>query len=199
MSVLSGATYAQQSDNKVQSLGDILNPKIGDYKENLSVDERGNIYFSKCMATESLAFDVEEKELLCACTSAKLGDIITGPEFVSLYKDTKKGETARLKVITYAYTKCIDYAIREKIYKDCRVLPVLKSIKYGKKNICECTANHYERLLTNGAAHLIMEGIKYAPMTLNPMERYFTTNAYYNTLSKYAKACRSQMLYDRHN
>ena len=185
--------------NDVQSLGDILNPKKDNYSQDMSIEDRGNIYFQKCMDTESLAFDDPEKELLCACTSAKVGEIITGPEFVELYKDTKKGEEARLKVITYAYTECIDYALREKMIKDCRVMPTLKTIRRGKKVVCECTADYYDKLMLEGAAHLIMEGVKYNPMTLNPLEHYFTSDAYYNTLKNYTEVCRSQMLYNSYN
>jgi len=191
--------YAQEPDDKVKSLGEILNPKTEDENTNLSAKERGNLYFKRCMNTKSLAFDSEEKEILCACTSAKLENILTGAEFVHLYKDTKKGRDARMKVITYAYTECMDYTLKKKVYKDCRVLPLLKTIKYGKNHICKCAANHYENLIHDGAARLIMKGVTYSPMTLNPLEHYFTTGGYYSTLSQYTKVCRSQMLYDKHN
>lgn len=186
-------------DDQVKPLGEILNPKTDKLDENLTVDERGNLYFERCMAKESLAFDPEEKEIICACTAAKLGEIITAPEFPHLYKDTTTGEKARMKVITYAYTECIDYAITDKMYKDCAILPLMQKISYGRTRVCECAIGHYNKLLIEGTAHWIMEGIKHSPMTLNPLEHYFTSDAYYNSLLDYAKVCRAQMLYDKNN
>jgi hypothetical protein len=191
--------YAQEPDDEVKSLGEILNPKVKDYTASLPSKERGNIYYNNCMATESLAFDKDEKEILCACTASKLGNILTGEEFVQLYKDTKEGTEARMKVITFAYTECMDFAINQKVYKDCRVLPLLQNIVRGKKDLCQCTAGHYERLINEGAAHLILEGVKYQPMTLNPLEHYFTTDGYYNSLKQYTKVCRGQLMYNKHN
>ncbi len=190
---------AQTPDDEVKSLGEIFNPKVNDYGANLPIKERANIYFKKCIATESLAFDEDEKEILCACTSAKMGNILTGKEFVHLYKDTLIGKEARMKMITFAYTDCMEYAIKKKVYKDCRVMPLMKSITRGKSELCKCVAGHYDQNINEAAAHIIMEGIKYHPMTLNPLEYHFTTNAYYGILKKFGKICRGQLMYNRHN
>ncbi len=193
------AANAQKANDEVQSLGEILNPRAKNSGSELGVKERSNLYFRKCMATESLAFDNEEKEILCACTSAKLGEIITGEEFVELYKDTKAGANARMKVITYAYTECMNYAIKSKVYKDCRVLPLMGKIKHGKDFVCECLTNQHEDLVNKGASRMIMDGVKHDPMTLNPLESYFTTDSYYNTLENYVKICRARLMYNKHN
>ena len=191
--------HAQQQSDKVQSLGEILNPQTGEYGANLTPEERGNAYYKKCMQTESLAFDAPEKKILCACTGSHIGEILTGPEFAQLYKDTLRGRDARMKVITYAYTDCMDYVIQSKILADCGTMPILKTLVQGQKQVCRCTADLYKKLIHEGAPSIIIKAVKYDPMTLNPLEQYFTTDAYYQNLENYTETCRSQLLYERNN
>lgn len=194
-----GYVNAQTPDDRVQSLGEILNPKADEQDPSKTPKDRGNAYFKNCMATESLAFDEDEKELLCACTSSKVGEILTGEDFAHLYKDTLIGKEARMKMIAFAYTDCMEYAIKRKVYKDCRVLPIMKMIRHGKSHVCKCTAGHFDKLINSAAAKVIMDGVKYHPMTLNPLEYYFTTDGYYKTLEGFGKVCRAQMVYYKHN
>ena len=193
-------SYAQsQGDSTVKPLGEILNPKPKDYDENTKSKERGNIYYKKCMQSESLAFDEEEKTLLCACTAAKIPEVLTGPEFAELYKDTKAGRNARIILMTYAYTDCMDQAVSDKVYKDCLYGKELDGIIYGKKNICRCVAKEYNDLLIIAAPDFFMDAIKYDPMTLNPLERHFISETYFYNLKRYSKACRARLLYEKSN
>ncbi len=190
---------AQENDDSVKSLEEILNLKTKENLSSISPEERRKIYFKKCMAIKSLAFDREEREILCSCTASKVSDTLTGQEFEELYKNTKIGREARMRIIAFAYTDCMRYAIKTKIYKDCRVLPIMRRIMQDKRKVCECVADHYERNLNEGAAHIIMEGVKYDPMALNPLEHHFTTDAYYNTLKQIGKVCRAKVIYYQNN
>ncbi|MFP4098833.1 MAG: hypothetical protein ACLFP8_08160 [Alphaproteobacteria bacterium] len=188
-----------QEDNEVKSLGEILNPQTDEYDENLPPKDRANIYFAKCMDTPSLAFDTKEKETLCACTSAQITTLLNGTEFAQLYKDTTAGRDARMKVITYGITECMDYVIGQKVFNDCMVSPLLNTIRIGKKYICNCARKHYEDIMRKSAPYFFMEAIKHDPMTLNPLEHHFTTDGYYSTLKRYTENCRTKMLYERQN
>ena len=193
------STYAQtEADDDVKSLGDILNPQ-DDMAGALTPKEMANIYYKKCLGTESLAFDKQEKETLCACTSAHLGPTLTASEFKNLYKDNLKGKDARGKVIAYAYTECMDYVLKSKLYNDCMVSPTLRKVVRGKKEICECSAERYISIINKDASYIIMEALKHQPMTLNPLEHYFTTTNYGYMSEHYTQYCRSKMLYEKHN
>ncbi len=190
---------SQSEDDKVQSLGDILNPKADDMLGAKTTQDMANIYFKRCLKTKTLAFDDEEKEMLCACTSANMGQVLTVSEFNVMHEDNLKGKDARGKVIAFAYTKCTDYVIESKLYNDCMVSPVLKSITRGKKDICECSAKEYVQRINKEMSYIIMESLKYDPMTLNPLERFFTTTNYGYMSEHYTKACRAKLLYQKHN
>ncbi len=198
---VSTSVYAQdQSENDdVQSLGDILNPKTDGMTGAKTTQDMANIYFKRCLSTKSLAFDDEEKEMLCACTSANMGQVLTVSEFNVMHEDSLKGKDARGKVIAFAYTKCTDYVMESKLYNDCMVSPVLKGITRGKKDICECSAEEYVQRINKEMSYIIMESLKYDPMTLNPLERFFTTTNYGYMSEHYTKACRAKMLYQKYN
>lgn len=190
-------TSARADNNEVKSLGEILNPQEKNNTLKLSPIERGNFYYENCMQTESLAFDKNEKETLCTCTAAKMTNLLTNKEFSHLYKDSKEGSNARMKVITYAYTGCMNYVIEKKIRKDCATLPFLDTVFHGKKQVCACAVNQYNELMSKAAPEIFMDAIKYDPMTLNPLEHYFTSDAYYYNVKRYAKACRTKLLYEK--
>lgn len=198
-STLSHAQNQESSEDEVMPLGDILNPKTFDSGPTATAKDRANIYYKKCMLQRSLAFDKSEKEILCACTSAKMGDIITEKEFKHLYKDNRIGRDARGKIIAYAYTDCMGYVVENKIFNDCMVSSAADDIIHGKKLVCNCAANQYNKTINTEATYIMMEAIKHDPMTLNPLEHYFTTNIYGNMTEKYTGFCRSKMLYEKLN
>lgn len=196
---LSHAQNQKSSEDEVMPLGDILNPKRIESGPTATATDRANIYYKKCMIEKSLAFDEGEKEILCACTSAKMGNIITEEEFKQLYKDNRMGRDARGKIIAYAYTDCMGYVVKNKIFNDCMVSPIVGRIIHGKNLICNCAANQYNETINNEAANIMMKAIKYDPMTLNPLEHYFTTRSYGSMNDKYINFCRGKMLYDKSN
>jgi len=201
----SGSSYAQNATNKdndkVQSLGDILNPQEDD--DGLSgvknAKDMANVYYKKCMKKKSLAFDKDEKEILCACTSAKIGSVITVKEFKHLYEDNYKGKEARGKVIAYAYTSCMDYAVESKLYNDCMVSSTIKKVVTGKRAVCKCSTKEYMDRMFKETSYIVMQAIKYDPLTLNPLEHYFTTNDYGYLFEKNTQYCYSKMIYNDYN
>ncbi len=201
--ILAAPAIAQSNiadDDKVQSLGDILNPQSDDGVSSVkNAKEMANIYYKKCIKEKSLAFDEEEKEILCACTSAEIGSVISTKEFKNLYKDNYKGKDARGKVLAYAYTKCMDYVIENKLFNDCMVSPTIKKIVTGKSAVCNCSTKSYKDIIAKDTSYIIMEAIKYDPMTLNPLEHYFTSTNYEYMFDKHTQYCYSRMLYNKHN
>ncbi len=199
--IMAGVNAQTKEDDKVQSLGDILNPQEDDdgLSKVKNAKDMANVYYKKCMKEKSLAFDKDEKEILCACTSAKIGSVITVKEFKHLYEDSYKGKDIRGKVIAYAYTDCMGYVIKDKLLKDCKVSPTVKKIVTGKNAVCKCAVNNYKITVDKSTAYIIMQAIKYDPMTLNPLEHYFTTNDYGYLFEKNVENCYSRMLYDKYN
>tara|TARA_R110001592_G_scaffold16881_10_gene71662 strand:+ start:23050 stop:23703 length:654 start_codon:yes stop_codon:yes gene_type:complete len=195
---MSSAQTDEQSDD-VQSLGDILNPKVDGEDRAVTAKDMANIYYKKCMDKESLAFDDDEKEILCACTSANMAEVLKVSEFNNLYENNNKGRDARGKVIAYAYTACMGYVMEQKLYKDCVVSPIVRTLIAGKKSVCECSAKQYVDVINKDASYIIMQSLKHDPMTLNPLEHFFTTSNYGNTANKYIENCRYHMLYKKQN
>lgn len=191
--------YAQSDDDGVKTLGEILNPQTDDMASVATAKEMTQIYYKRCIAEKSLAFDKQEKELLCTCTAANMGQVITVSEFNNMYKDNIKAKDTRGKVIAFAYTECMNYVIESKLYNDCMVSPALNSVIRGKKNICECSSAEYVKTINNEASYIIMEALKYNPMTLNPLEHFFTTKNYGYMADKYTESCKYKMLYKKYN
>lgn len=189
-----------QNDN-IENLGVILNPDVdyGNDGKPLTAAIMANYYYQQCTAKESLAFTDEEKDILCACTSAKMSKVLTVDEFKALWQDNRKGLDARGKALAFAYAPCMEFAVAPKVRGNCMQSPRLEDIVIGKKQICRCAVASYQQLIKETAPKIVMEGIKYDPMTMNPLEHHFTTSNYLQTLDASVKFCRYRDKYKRDN
>jgi len=198
--LMASPAHAQNNDDDVKSLGEILNPQPEQDPTNVqNADEMARVYYKSCMAEESLAFSNEEKDMLCACTAAHLDRTITPQDYRHINADTVKGRDIRGKVIAYAYLECVDYALESKFHADCMVSPIISSIIRGKSQVCSCTADKYKEMVANNTSYIVMEALKYNPMTLNPFEHYFTSRDHGDNMDNYIRHCKSRMLYKKHN
>ncbi len=193
--------YAQDNNDEVKSLGEILNPELdyGNDGKPLTAEIMANYYYNRCKSTESLAFSETEMETLCACSAAEMSKVLTVDEFKVLYVDSRKGLDARGKAIAYGYVPCMEYALRSKFSSTCAISKRLNNVVVGKKQICKCATDSFMKETKETAPMRIMEGIKYDPMTLNPLEHYFTTYDYPASFDSHIKYCRFKDKYKRQN
>lgn len=193
------AAFAQNDD--IENLGIILNPDVdyGNDGKPLTAAIMANYYYNQCTSQESLAFTDEELDILCSCTAAGMSKVLTVDEFKTLSQDNRKGLDARGKALAFAYAPCMEYAIAPKVRGNCMQSRHLQDIVVGKRQICRCTVDSYQQLIKETAPKIVMEGIKYDPMTMNPLEHHFTTTNYLQTLNSSIKFCRFRDKYKRDN
>jgi len=194
------AVYAQSSDD-VQSLGDILNPPKTFNPEGkpITVSLLANEYYKTCVTQESAKFNEAQMETLCACSSANMSQNLSIQDFYDLEKPTKAGRDARGKAIAYGYVPCMNYVTDDVITRDCRTDPQMKSVVAGKKAVCKCTLNKFNDYLGRNGTSIIMDGLKYEPMTMNPLDRFFSQRNYKSVLRNYIKKCVYNRQYERNN
>ncbi len=190
-----------QNNNEVKSLGDIFNPNIdyGNDGKPLTSEIMANYYYKTCIAKKSLAFDEEEKKILCACTSAKMAETLSVEEFMLLDKNTNKARDARSKMLAYTYAPCMEYVIEKRATIDCLSSDITKDIIRGKKAICKCVANRAKQHIIRNAGNIITRATHYDPMTLNPLEHYFINNDYSAQHKIFTRKCRYDFEYNRDN
>ena len=190
-----------QSNNKVQSLGEILNEKP-DYDSDgkpLTSAIMANHYYKNCVNKESLVFNKNEKKILCGCTSAEMSEVLSVQDFKNMEKKTRKGKDARGRMLAYAYAPCMDYVIHEKIRQNCRQSKSLEDIVSGKKIICSCVIDRFKQFLKTNASYIITDAIHHDPMTLDPLEYYFTRGNYYPQRDVFMRQCRYKFEHARDN
>lgn len=178
-------------DDDVKPLSEILNPPIdyGNDGKPLTSQIMANYYFKNCIKEDTLVFEQDEKELLCACSAANMSQHLSVEEFKALDKDTVKGRNARGKAIVNGYTPCMEYVMESKIMRDCSKSKQLRDIIIGKSKMCGCTTNYMKSFMTRDGAYLIMNTLEQHPMSLDPLEYYFREDGYFNQLEHYLKGC----------
>ncbi len=188
--------YAQNT-NDVKNLGDILNPRANSENDGkpLTAARMANNYYKKCIAAETLVFTQDEIQTLCACSSANMAETLTIDEFTVLEQDSRKGRDARGKAISFGYAPCMQYVIETKIKRDCQDAPYINDVIIGKKAICQCTTDYFQKHVTGNGPYIILEALKYNPMTLNPLEDYFRKDTYIGQRDQYIRACRDKIQY----
>ncbi len=198
---LSMPAFVSAQNNDVENLGIILNPDVdyGNDGKPLTAAIMANYYYGQCVQEESLAFTDEEKDILCSCTAAGMSKVLTVEEFKALYQDNRKGLDARGKALAFAYAPCMEYAVAPKVTGNCMQSKELEDIVVGKRQICRCTLQYYTQLLNETAPRIVMEGIKYDPMTMNPLEHHFTTTNYLQSLGSMIGHCKYRSLYGKDN
>lgn len=186
-------------EDRVQSLGEIFNPEGPSLNQQATSSELANIYFENCLNKESLAFNDTEKETLCACTSSNIAETMDTEEVKLLEASGKKGKDARSKMLAFSYAPCMQHVIETKVQGDCYTSGYLDDIIRGKQLICGCVAKRYQELINKNAAFIITDAMHYNPMTLNPLEDYFTKVNYFAQQNHFIKQCKYQFSYDRDN
>lgn len=192
--------YAQNNDD-VKSLSDILNPPKTFNPDGKPVTPAllANEYYKKCAAKQSDVFSEEQIETLCACSSAKMSQNLTIRDFNNLEKPNRAGREARGKAIAYGYVPCMQYATDELVTRDCRKDKNLKPVLAGKRTVCKCTLDKFNEYLNLNGTSIIMNSLKYKPMTMNPLEHFFSDTHYKFLLRDSIKSCRFDQQYERYN
>ncbi len=194
----SGTVFAQDED--VKTLGEILNgpqETYGNDGKPLTSAVMANHYYKNCVAQDSLAFNEKELEILCGCTSAKMSEVLTVEEFKRL--PIKNGKDARSKMMAFAYAPCIEYIIEDKVTRDCMRSNKLRDIIVGKSLVCGCVNDLFKKYLIADAKNIISRSTLHDPMTLNPLEYYFTGDGYTSQHRGFLESCNFKFRYERDN
>lgn len=186
------------AQDDVKPLSEILNPPIdyGNDGKPLTAKIMANYYYKQCAAEETLVFSDDEKELLCACSSANMSEHLSVAEFKALDQDTVKGRNARGNAVAYGYIPCMEYVIETKVMRDCLKSPKLKDIIIGKKRMCGCAVDHMQNFMMRDGTYIIMDTLKHNPMSLNPLEHYFREDSYRSQREHYLHNCRMSIQYE---
>lgn len=193
--------FAQQPDDEVKSLGEILNPEIdyGNNGEPLTPKFMAKRYYNQCLKTESITMNEKEKEMLCTCTSAKSSQFLDVEDFKALPEKSKAGTKARGKFIAYAYVPCMSFVTESIFRNDCIRSPKIDDIVVGKKKICSCASNRFQDFLRLNEVMVIDQALHEYPMTINPLEIFLQKPAYYSQRDIYIDRCKFEFLYNRQN
>lgn len=156
-------------------------------------------YQKKCMAHVHTVYSDKEKEVVCGCTAAKMAETLTTDEFQILYDEDIKGQDVRDKAIAYAYAPCVRLIFNNLMTKDCLHSDHLKGVISGKNAICSCGVKTLSRIVNQMMPTIIIKIMKYNPLTLDPMEYYFSSEDYYIQSQKAFGQCSLQNRYSKEN
>lgn len=187
--------YAQED---VKTLPEIVNPSVDFDNDGKPITAlvMANEYYKSCVKEETLVYNEEEKQLLCACQSANMSEHLTVREFRRLKSDSAAGREARGKAVAYGFAPCLNYVLESKTTRDCMKSKKLNDLIFGKKKICACATNLYQNVMSRDGSYIIMDSTKYEPMSIDPMEYYFRQDSYFHQLNAFISNCRNDFQYN---
>lgn len=154
-----------------------------------------NDFFYKCAAIKDDYMNMDARNDLCGCVSAKISRRLSNEEIYALYDESKEGKNARAHLLIDAYVPCMLRPIKEVTVGRCLKTKQMEQFRTGRKTICGCVAGMMHDYVEREKHNLVSEGVKYNPMTLDPLEHFIGSTSYYNLMSDYLRSCIYQQAY----
>jgi hypothetical protein len=192
LAVVSFAGFSAQAQNSSE-LEHMINPKPAqqDPAENIpqTAAEMANNFFTQCVGEKKPFYSPETQEYMCGCEAAKITDFMTLDDIKNLSKDTRAGSDARAKFIINAHMPCMLDATPDIVMDECRKNSRLDKVLFGKKKICECTAEAMQEFFEYNAGDLALMATKYEPMTTDILHFFLMGQEYPNKIGYFFDNC----------
>lgn len=156
-------------------------------------------HFKKCLARDHLSLSDKQVESICSCSAANLNETLSFEEMKLMTKSSDIGKEARQKFLAYAYAPCLKYLVADISKNDCLGSELAKNIKIGKLNVCKCVEKKMVSIFERQAPSFMIEAVAQNPMTLDPVDNYFSSEGYISQRDGYIKECIYNTAYKRDN
>lgn len=177
------------------------NPAFAKKKEVIpkNAEEFAKLHYEKCLERDHLALTEKSIESICSCSAANLSESLSFDEMQLMSKDTKEGKSARSKFIGFSYAPCVKYLVADLTRTDCLAGELVKKIRVGKMAVCKCAEKKMLANIDKFAADYMIQAVVEDPMTLDPIDKYLSSQNFISQRDDYTEKCIYQLAYERDN
>lgn len=166
----------------------LLNPE----QELKTVQDYANVYFKNCVASNEDPGIQEYIETQCACTAAKMQEVMTYDQMVQLFDPLARDSYPYTRMTALAYMPCIDTSVRDYLYDDCLDNAKSNGI-YNKDLVCGCMSEKVANSLSKYGAPRLPGynalGFDLSAVVDNPFTYLITNRSFKEARSAYGAEC----------
>lgn len=148
-----------------------------------------NAYYQNCTKKEHPIIKGEDLQMLCACTAAKIPDVMNVEQMEALQTNTSEGQYQRNRMLMFVYTPCIEYPVVALVKDSCMNNPKIKTNMSEYKKVCSCLADHMAEFVSTQAPKTIEAALKRDPRDIDPLALLVNGEAFERQSAIHMKEC----------
>ena len=137
-----------------------------------------NSYYENCLLENHPVLTPASKNILCACTSAKLSEEMTPPQIKAMFEEGPAGDEARNRMLMFVYAPCMEYPVRDLITQNCMGNPEVAKTASEPTALCECLGNQMGAYMAEKGPVVIEMALRTNPDSLDPLGNFFNSYAF---------------------
>ena len=134
--------------------------------------ETANTYFGNCMAKRDPRMTTKSQEELCACTAAKMTEVMTMEDIKRMGQQTQEGIQSFNLMMTHVYMPCIGAPVHDLLMTECLADKKIdeQQFKIDKGDLCGCIAGKTGKWMADQGPAMMEIILKKNPHITDPIQ-----------------------------
>lgn len=144
----------------------------GAWAETPVSKETANAYFGNCMAKRDPRMTTKSQEELCACTAAKMTDVMTMEDIKRMSQQTQEGVQSFNLMMTHVYMPCIGAPVHDLLMTECLANKKIdqQGFKVDKGDLCGCISDRTGKWMADQGPAMMEIILKKNPHITDPIQ-----------------------------
>jgi hypothetical protein len=131
--------------------------------------DTANAYYGNCMKQETPLMGQESKEIMCACTSAKMMENMSVEDVQAMQGSDGSARLAFNKMLISVYGPCMRYPAYDYHYLTCVENPDTAKLSANPEELCSCMASEVAEYLGSNGVNVLADILQRNPNIEDPM------------------------------
>lgn len=154
-----------------------------------SIKAFANQYFENCQKQQHPVLNGENLEMLCACSSAKVTQVMTTDNVKDMQQDTSEGQYQRNRLLTDVYIPCMEFPTQALLLDTCLKNPNVGQKMRNGAQICKCMAGGVSAYMVKEAPKYVRQALQSNPGDLDPLSTFLNSAEYQQQSQATLLAC----------
>jgi hypothetical protein len=176
-------------------------PLLDDMPLPKDMSELANHYFKMCVAEDKNPQLAEYNDIQCGCTASRIPTVMSVHEMQKFFDATNTDSYFYTRLMTLAYTPCLEESISAFVYDDCLTGSAVKRLNDSHKvMVCQCMADYGSNqivphaMLSMPGMKELDEGFDLSKAKLNPLGDIVFSHLFSNIMQYPSKKCFTELL-----
>ncbi|HPF79122.1 MAG TPA: hypothetical protein PLF01_07515 [Alphaproteobacteria bacterium] len=131
--------------------------------------DAANAYYQNCLAQPADGLTQKSKEMLCACTAAKMMERMNVEDIQAMAQQNEDGRKAMNYMIVKVYAPCMSFPAKDHYYNNCITNPQTKALSRNPQGLCNCMATKVANYLGENGSQVFEDILRRNPTMTDPM------------------------------